>query len=372
MTNFNFTLRLLVVPAAAILLSCDQKPVTPTPTPTEEKPLVLSADKTTLKADGQDTATFTVMQGDRDVTSEVFICGTEENGSCLMSNTFFSPVPGVYKFHAYFTKDAELEDHPYSNVVTITVKPVGGGESAEFDAARTIHKNVIFFFFTATWCGPCTTLKANMKTFMTTHGENTVPVNSYSSDSNGKVSTPVTETFISQFGKDNRFGMSSYPYTIVDLNSGFGSSIEVENIEYYYDTSMENPATTGIKVESAISGGKVNATVTVGASKAADYKIGILLVEDNVVCYQNAEGDNYNHTNVLRAKAMDDIFGEELGSMEVGETVTKDYSFDIASGWNPENLSVVVYTVAMRYGRLCVSNSVKAPADGVTNFKYAD
>jgi thiol-disulfide isomerase/thioredoxin len=337
----------------------------------DEKPLVLSADKTKIKADGSDEVTFTVKQDDVDVTDKVFICAADENGSCLMSNTFSSSTPGVYRFHAYFSADTELANHPYSNVVTITVEPVGG-QTSGFDATRTLHKNVMFFFFTATWCGPCTTLKANTKTLMQTYGDNVVTLNCYSNDSNSKVNTSITETFISQFGKDSRFSMSAYPYTIVDLNMGFTGTIAVESLEYYYDTCMENPATTGIKVDSAISGGKVYATVAVGAQKAADYRIGVLLVEDNVVCYQINESDSYNHTSVLRAKAMDDIFGEELGTMEVGDTTSKDYTFDIAAGYNPENLYVVVYTVAIRYGRLCVSNSVKTPANGVTDFKYAD
>jgi thiol-disulfide isomerase/thioredoxin len=318
--------------------------------------LVLSVDKSGITADGTDVATFTVTQNGEDVTDNIQIC--MPSGVCLMSNTFTTTTEGEYNFYAYYTENPDKK----SNTVTVT-------------ATNTTHKNVLFFTFTATWCGPCWYFKEEMKTFLKKYGDNAVAVNIYTSDSNAKARSEndLYQLFGSKLYSDG-FDMGSVPTTYADLSKtdkivgAAGNSAKISHIEKPYNSRMEHPAQTAISVESAIAEGKVNLTVSVKTKTEGEYQIGVLLIEDNVVCYQNGGGNNYNHMGVARNSASNSVYGEALGTLAVGEVTSKDFSFD-TSTYDTSNLSVVVYTLYKEGGKWLVDNSIKAPAEGTTNFK---
>ena len=81
----------------------------------EHPGLWLSADKTTITADGEDMVTFTVTLDDVDVTSQCSFCSQE---SCYVSNTFSTTTAGEYVFHATYLETNENS----ANEVTITAQ----------------------------------------------------------------------------------------------------------------------------------------------------------------------------------------------------------------------------------------------------------
>ena len=81
----------------------------------EHPGLWLSADKTTISADGEDMVTFTVTLDDVDVTSQCSFCSQE---SCYVSNTFSTTTAGEYVFHATYLETNENS----ANEVTITAQ----------------------------------------------------------------------------------------------------------------------------------------------------------------------------------------------------------------------------------------------------------
>ena len=87
----------------------EEKPEEP-----EEKPIVLTASKTNISADGTDAVTFTVKQEDNDVTSETEIY---VNDNKINGNTFTTTTAGTYKAYA---KKGELK----SNEISITAEAV--------------------------------------------------------------------------------------------------------------------------------------------------------------------------------------------------------------------------------------------------------
>ena len=87
----------------------EEKPEEP-----EEKPIVLTASKTNITADGNDVVTFTVKQEDNDVTSETEIY---VNDNKINGNTFTTTTAGTYKAYA---KKGELK----SNEISITAEAV--------------------------------------------------------------------------------------------------------------------------------------------------------------------------------------------------------------------------------------------------------
>ncbi len=85
----------------------------------EHPGLWLSADKTTISADGEDMVTFTVTLDDVDVTSQCSFCSQE---SCYVSNTFSTTTAGEYVFHATYQGENSDYQGQNSNEVTITAQ----------------------------------------------------------------------------------------------------------------------------------------------------------------------------------------------------------------------------------------------------------
>ncbi len=330
-------------------------------------PLGLRANKTKIYADGMDEIRFTVMQGNFDVTNFVQVC--MPTGQCLLKPVFTTTTPGTYEFYAAY---ASAPDNK-SNTVTIEVVPAV--TDSGFDPAKALQKNVTYFTFTATWCGPCYSFKQEMKTFLGRYGSNASVVNLYHSNSEPEVdASDFINPFTQQLGSAG-LQMNSVPTTYVDLSStivgssGHGNNY-INHILAPFRNSMESAAQTGIRVESFLEGGKVNVSVSAGAKAAGTYRIGVFLTEDNIVCYQNGGGNNYNHTDVFRQSASIDIFGDELPTMNAGDVKSVNYSFDIHASYNPDNLSLVVYTLRESGGKWIVDNSVKAPVGSLMPFRY--
>ncbi len=329
--------------------------------------LVLSVDKSAIWADGKEVARFTVKHGGRDVTDKVQIC--MPSGMCLLDNTFSTTTAGSYEFYSYYADDPAGQ----SNRVSVTALSSDSGPV--FDASKTPRKNSTFFTFTATWCGPCYWFKSDMVYFNANYKPDVVAVNLYFAGSEPEVDASViVNPFEQQLGAKG-FPTGAVPTTHVDLSAaivgGEGNPALISYIVDPYNTSMASSARTGISVFSSIEGGRVNASVSVGARSADSYRVGVFLVEDNVVCYQAGGGDRYNHTNVLRQSSSADIFGEDFATLGVGQVASKPYSFDIPATYKASNLSLVVYTLRESGGKWVVDNSVKAPVGSLIPFRYA-
>ena len=94
----------------------------------EEKPITLEASTTSIKANGIDSATFTVTQDGANVTSKSTLY---VNGGVMNGNKFVTTTPGTYTIYA--TKGSQT-----SNEITITAEAVEGGNTIVFAEGVTI------------------------------------------------------------------------------------------------------------------------------------------------------------------------------------------------------------------------------------------
>ena len=95
------------------LTSCEEE------SKVEHPGLWLSADKTTITADGEDMVTFTVTLDDEDVTSQCTFCSQSE---CYGRNVFTTTTAGEYVFHATYQGENSDYQGQNSNEVTITAQ----------------------------------------------------------------------------------------------------------------------------------------------------------------------------------------------------------------------------------------------------------
>ena len=344
--------------------------------------LVLTADKDIIEPDGVDEVHFTVTQGGVDVTDRVQICATGDSGICLGAPVFSTTTIGEHTFYSYFTDDMANPDHLVSNEFTVTAIEI------EDTGARYL-KNVAFFTFTATWCGPCYRYKETLHALEADYGERLVTVSLYSdsNDTHGGsdpiVKSEITGLFREEIIADGRHpNIWGWPNTMADLDLDFASSGKIPRegqARAAYATYSANPAKTGIKASSRVEGPQVNVSVEIAAGVTGRYYIGALLLEDDIVApqYQNTNPpasyvDGYSHTDVLRDKAMTGVYGDDLGVIAGGEIATKTISFNIDSKYVAANLEVVIYTLYTKDGHRTIENSVKLPANGSIDYIPAE
>lgn len=340
--------------------------------------LEVTADKESIVADGTDVVSFTVLKdGEEDITEVegVQVCMEGEGGVCLVNTgngfNYSTEEHGEYKFYATY-KDVK------SPLITVTAAkaPVNVGE-ATLSTTRTLHKNVSFFIYTATWCGPCWYYKGYMKNVIAKYGDNitTVSIHGHSSDKIDNSNIHLTLESQMKAGTDLFIG--GFPTSICEFRETLGDTGKIPTqaqTEAAYNKYVAYPAKTGIKVESAINDDKVEATVTVGAQVADTYYVGIMLIEDHVIAYQANGGNEYDHTNVFRKMGSANILGDELGAIAAGEEKTKTYSIPVEYKYNTDNLYLLVYTLYKdsETDKFVVANSVKAAVYGNAGYIYAN
>lgn len=346
-------------------------------------PIILSADKQIVESGDQ--VTFTATYEGENVTDRISICITGTDGVCLLSNVYTAEALGQYNFYAYFSDEVNDPDHLVSN--TVGVQVVADAENAVFE----FHRNLSFFVLTATWCPPCSTLKQALHELTLNRMGGFNVVNFYSdnaSDGRGgsdpRVFTDIfSPTIVSQIVDDGRFSFTGFPTVLIDFTTYFAGGPTYAQLLPAYDEWYKNSdvKTTGIQVNSEISGTTITVDVEVRAEEADTYSIGAVLVEDNILAPQSGLGNNYNHTNVFRAMGTENLFGEELGAMTAGGVATKTFTFTVDSKYNAENLSVLVYTLYDKAlptnngGSVTgpvISNSLKARANGITGYQFAE
>lgn len=192
---------------------------------------------------------------------------------------------------------------------------------------------------------------------------------------------------------DNYCGISSYPSVNIDLYRTL-SDYNVFNkalIDDFY--SAKEVAAAGIAVNSSVYGGKALINVTVKAAEDGEYRIGALLLEDNLWAQQTNATEDWmnNHDNVIRYSDLEDpdttngdkYLGHAMGRIEKGKTADHIFEWDpevIGSLYNwknfvMDNLHLVVFVSAKATDDngnqyYYVNNVIDCPINGITPFEY--
>ena len=155
------------------------------------------------------------------------------------------------------------------------------------------------------------------------------------------------------------YNISGYPTGIVDsryevrnyqpdINSGYIVKV-VEETEKKYGTQ------SGISFDSYLSDNQISVDLKLYLKKADKYKVTVLLLEGNIVGYQNGKGNDYIHNDVIRM-TLTDIKGNEFSTDEDNTIREFSYKGTIPSICNKDNLRVLVY-VERAYGSQQVISS---------------
>lgn len=373
--------------AAVMLLSCsgsnDDAAVT-------GKKLVISADKKFVQTFGGDYVGLTVTLNGEVMTEGVTFY--DENDDMIDVEDFkFAPEEaGDYTIYAnygtYFT------DEPVEvTALAVAIPDVEtGGEELGF------KPRVLLTQFTTTGCVYCPLMKTYLKeALVDSYVDKVVKVDCHNLVIN-KRSDPAY-VYLPKWSYNMPTVLFDNYVNVTNGSAGPTRDI-CETIDALYDYKSGNAA--GIAVGSAMADGQIVTKVVVKAAEEGDYRVGVMLLEDNIVAksHQTQLGDgaadwmNTHNSCIRYMDAGADYSGHSLGHLERGAEADYVFVFNLQDIWRQGNtraeqagcswsdcnedklhLAVFVTTIGKDERNnefLYVSNVVDCPVDGTTPFQY--
>lgn len=285
-----------------------------------------------------------------------------------------NPLETLYIFEGQI--DALTEINIPSNT-KIVVKGSEDPDDPEDWAGKEFWHKSLGMRFTATWCGYCPNLATGFAKAVSQYPNKIEQLNLHPTSSN--------LGFSGTSALSNIFNVTGYPTGMIDYRSRIGNcasdyaaTIVVDAVK---ETEKNYPVKTGISFSSSVSGSTLNLNVKLYIKEKGDYKVTAVLLEDNIIGYQNGGGDNYNHSSIARV-AITDITGDAVSTSEDNKTVSKNYTATIPSSCDKNNLRVLVYVLRQYgsqtiirtadYGDYYVDNAISAAVGTTQDLVFSD
>ena len=285
-----------------------------------------------------------------------------------------NPLETLYIFEGQI--DALTEINIPSNT-KIGVKGSEDPDDPEDWAGKEFWHKSLGMRFTATWCGYCPNLATGFAKAVSQYPNKIEQLNLHPASSN--------LGFSGTSALSNIFNVTGYPTGMIDYRSRIGNYASDDAatlvVDAVKETEKNYPVKTGISFSSSVSGSTLNLNVKLYIKEKGDYKVTAVLLEDNIIGYQNGGGDNYNHSSIARV-AITDITGDAVSTSEDNKTVSKNYTATIPSSCDKNNLRVLVYVLRQygsqtiirtaNYGDYYVDNATSAAIGTTKDLIFAD
>ena len=315
------------------------------PSTTERGQLVLTASTDEILSNGVSEVVFTAMftpDGETiatDITGKVKIYETNNN-TILDGNKFSTGMEGTYKFYASYGPNI-------SNTLDIVAKPEIPELPTDPDAANTsfAHRHLLIDH-TGTECPNCPYMMSALEQ-METDSEYASQFLVAASHSYNRTD-PMYNQGSAAIG--NKLGNGYYPYVMMDLNKNLGVNnsmvaINVQNLKKLLDDNKVVTADAGISAAVSATSMQIIINAEIKAAVTGKYRVGMWILEDNISASQSgATAPEHNiHNNAVRAivGSLTTLTGEEIGTVEAGQTASLVRTVNISSSWN---ISTVSYT----------------------------
>ena len=306
-----------------------------------EQKLTISADKSTISADGADAVTFTVKYGATDVSKDksVNIIRTfngEQMELGAGANSFTTTVAGRYTFKARYYKGGE-----YISENEVTIEAI----SAVSDGAQNFRHKLLGMQFTSIGCPNCPTLSSVIKSIQSSQPERLVPV-SFHLDYT--IPDPMRIDMGDTYYKTLKgIGL---PMFNLDLYNGEEMTSNRSVIESEMKKRVENyPPTCGVAITTSYDAQSRELAITprIKSNTASTYRYLVMLVEDGIKAEQYGVNGEYTHNNVVRAVLSDNIYGSRFNNgatlaVGVDTQLSAPIKTTLKSNWKAENMRVVV------------------------------
>ena len=277
----------------------------------------------------------------------------------------------------YNGQNNSISDLQIPSTTRIVVKGSEEPDEPEEWASKEFWHKSLGMRFTATWCGYCPNLATGFAKAVSQYPNKIEQLNLHPTSSN--------LGFSGTSALSNIFNVTGYPTGMIDYRSRIGNYASdyaaTTVVDAVKETEKNYPVKTGISFSSSVSGSKLNLNVKLYIKEKGDYKVTAVLVEDNIIGYQNGGGDSYNHSSIARV-AITDITGDAVSTSEDNKTVSKNYTATIPSSCDKNNLRVLVYVLRQYgsqtiirtadYGDYYVDNAISAAVGTTQDLVFSD
>lgn len=231
---------------------------------------------------------------------------------------------------------------------------------ASENGGELFYRRVLALKFTGTWCSACPTM--------------TTALNAIKKDDPGRLVT-IAVHINDEFSDDipanrelyNFWNLKALPTTLIDYRDKCEASVTIlkESISKSID---EYFASSTVAITSKIEGEKVTINVKAKFVQAGDYKIGCAITENNIERKATSGSRDGLYHSVLRY-FLTNALGDELGSIEAGDEISKTYTVDLNKDWNVEELNVAAFIMRKdKNGEYYVNNSAESLINGSVDF----
>ncbi len=310
--------------------------------PAAEKELKLVLNET--KVQSGDRVSFTVLNGDEDVTASARIRNVKAD-AYVDGAAFVPEESGVYSFEAEF-------DGRVSKPVSLTVL-------GTFQSEGEFYRKVLVQKYTATWCTYCPLMTSALDKL-----DEEVP------DRIVVMAIHCNDSFSINEGAQlaNDFKISSIPRSDIDYRvTTTYSAAELNNA--LNGELTDHPAVCGIAAESKVEGGQIYAEAKIRFSETGRYRVCCTVIEDGLL-YEDGYSEDGYYNHVLRSFATSRT-GAALGECEAGTEYPCAYTFSVGKKWNLEKCSVLFYVMKEDGSAVYTNNVVSCPAqNGSCEFRY--
>ena len=219
------------------------------------------------------------------------------------------------------------------------------------EGAKNIVHHSLGMRFTATWCGWCPVMNSFFAAAKSNLGDKFYIVNLHTSSSNLAYQDVAPLL--------NQYVITGYPTGIVDgralienyTDESYGASVVASAVQ---ETEDLYPVMTSAGISSTLNGRTLNVKVKVFARDAGEYKLTAMLLESGIIGYQadfvNGAHSNYVHDNIARMTLTGSSAGDTFTASTANSTMEFNYSVNVPSSYNLDNMSVLVY-VQNKFGQ---------------------
>lgn len=352
------------------------------------KGLILKADNYEIYdnggADERGIATFRLTFNGQPVTEGYTIY--DENDNPIMGNTFSSTEIGYYEFWAEYGAAITKTNIGITVVATPPAAPAAPVDNNP--TKLNFNRRILLTQFTGLGCGNCPRMINALDDVK--KDENLKNKIVISSAHIGGYAGKDPAAMTTELNLDDAFAIVYNPDLIADFKR---HNDDAATASKAYISKMINDALNrvntrgGVAVNSEYHADKnyIVLTALVKAAETTDFRIGAILLENNIRGAQSNYGitpnegvDFNNHNNCIRRiksqhpDNRDDFSGYDLGTIEAGKTKTYEFAFQVSKTWKVEDLHVVVF-ISTKEGKMWyVNNVVDAAINGTTDFEYTE
>lgn len=332
------------------------------------------ADKTTLKADGTETVTFTVRFGSKDVSHDSnmnLVYSVEGNEMTLKPgvNVFTTTAPAEYHFKArYYSSSAHYSDNE------VVVKAVSAAQSV---GKKDYHQKLWGMQFTAVSCTYCPRLTSSLKTVMAEDPGRIVLTAFHVAFDETTMPDPMRLSINEEFRNivKHSDGLPLMAFNMIKSQTGIVDQLDLIR-EQKAAILADSPASCGVAVAAVYDSEKSEVTVTgrVTSNVAESMRYHIILVEDGIEYAQmGAQEDKYLHNNVVRAVAAENKWGDNLNlglPLEEGVEVSVKRTIKLDKSWNPANMRAVMVALSEKDGQYVCNNVNECALGSSSDYAY--